>query len=269
MNGDMPYVGSFSVTVADTDRHDKLKYSSLCSLLQECTRHHADRMGLGYQTLLANGQTWMLRHMRIELTRRPRSGESISIHTWSRGCEGLRAFRDFRIEDARGQTIGAASSEWILLDMARQRPCLPGKIFPQLKDVRGSCPLKTPMAELGDPVRIWPLDSRKVRFSDLDFNGHVNNARYVSWIEDTLGSFLHAERELAAVELCFVSGARLDDAVEVLGTHAPWCRHGMPPVDMVGEPEIQYLCIRTPPESTLPAGMSPGTTLARARVAWA
>lgn len=217
------FTGSFVVTIYDTDCSDRLKYSSLCNFLQECSRCHGEQMGLGYRTLSSSNQTWLLNSIRIELLRQPLSGEQLQIKTWSRGTRGLRALRDFQIHDNCLELVGAASTEWILIDKGRMRPCRPGEQFPVLSKSVGSYPLVQAMGCFDIDQNLVHLDERRVRYNEIDVNGHVNNARYISWIEDTVGGFLSVGHHIKAIELHFLQGAKLDDQVEIQGTHAPFC----------------------------------------------
>jgi len=218
------YTGSFVVKIDDVDCADRLKFSSLCTFLQECSRLHGEEMGLGVSSLKNLNQTWLLNSIRIELKRQPKSGEFLTIITGSRGTKGLRALRDFKISTSDGEVIGAASSEWILIDKSKMRPCRPGEQFPILTNSVGEYPLDQAMGCFDTEGAMEVLDERHVRFNEIDFNGHVNNSRYVSWIEDTIGRFLLDGHRIKAIELHFLQSAKLNDQVSIQGTHAPYCQ---------------------------------------------
>ena len=67
--------------------------------------------------------------------------------------------------------------------------------------------------ELSVPGSILPRDMgeeslRTVRFTDLDLNGHMNNCRYLDWVEDLLPSSFHARHQIREFTLCYLSELR-------------------------------------------------------------
>ena len=45
-------------------------------------------------------------------------------------------------------------------------------------------------------------------FTDLDRNGHMNNTRYLDWIDDLLPSQFHAQHSPTELTVCYLSEAR-------------------------------------------------------------
>lgn len=254
------YTGTFIIKVFDADAHDKLRYGNLCNFLQECSLAHAEKMGLSYASLLDKGQTWMLKKIKVQLQRRPHTGEELYISTWSRGTKGLRALRDFSIASGDGSRIGAAISEWILVDVAHLRPCPIEQHYPILSIPKGDNPLGE-FSSLKNLGELGSLDQRRVRFSELDFNGHLNNARYVSWIEDTLGTFLSREQELSAIEIHYMKAAKLHELVQIDGTHSPHCEHLEQETNACTDIREQFLELST-------TGTQGKEALARAKISW-
>ena len=67
--------------------------------------------------------------------------------------------------------------------------------------------------ELSSPTGLIarPLGSRRERtvcFTDLDRNGHMNNTRYLDWIDDLLPSLFHAQHLVKEFTVCYLSEAR-------------------------------------------------------------
>ena len=50
--------------------------------------------------------------------------------------------------------------------------------------------------------------SRDVCFTDLDRNGHMNNTKYMDWIDDLLPSAFHEEHPVKEFTVCYHSEAR-------------------------------------------------------------
>jgi acyl-ACP thioesterase len=79
-----------------------------------------------------------------------------------------------------------------------------------------------------------------VRYSEVDINRHVNNAHYVAWVEDAVGSRLSAGERLQAIEINYLSEARMGDRVLIGMTGGPG---GADLLDMVREEDGARLAL--------------------------
>jgi acyl-CoA thioesterase FadM len=66
--------------------------------------------------------------------------------------------------------------------------------------------------ELPSPASLSPASlsaevARQVRFTDLDVNGHMNNARYLDWLADLLPGSFHQTHMIRDMTLGYVSEA--------------------------------------------------------------
>ena len=61
------------------------------------------------------------------------------------------------------------------------------------------------------------LTSRRAAYSDMDYNGHVNNARYVQWIQDALPAAEIEGAESMRLDINFLSELKYDNRVDLFG----------------------------------------------------
>jgi acyl-ACP thioesterase len=176
----------FTVRTWDVDRNNRLSPASLFNYFQEVAGNHATELGVGKDALLRGNQAWILSRMTTLLYRRPGWGETITVRTWPRGTEKLFAIRDYDIIDGLGSTIAQGRSAWLLVDVEKLRPLRPQSLTENL-------PTNTDMPALTDGARalterpeLKAAGTRTAAYSDIDYNGHVNNARYIQWIQDML-----------------------------------------------------------------------------------
>jgi acyl-ACP thioesterase len=133
----------------------------------------------------------------------PIRDENITIKTWAKEPDGLFAYRDFEVLNEQNEVIAVASSAWLILDINSRRPHRLDafkKDFPIVREnVMASAPEKLPPVEVtqkNGPIRI--------AVSDIDFNGHTNNASYIRWILDSLPIEWHRENLTKEVEVNFL-----------------------------------------------------------------
>lgn len=168
---------------------DQVGLDGVASLLQEAAWQHARRLGFAFTEEEATF-FWVLHRIRVQFHRRPHWNEVVDVTTWPSGMERLYALREFHIDGQDGSRLVDVSSAWIILDAVRRRPVRPENQLPADR-IDPERLLDLPVGKLSgilqDDARLdgdhhrWHV----VRPSDTDRNRHVNNARYVQWIQDT------------------------------------------------------------------------------------
>ena len=108
--------------------------------------------------------------------------------------------------DQDGNEVFRCISLWILMDIDTRAMVLPGKSGIQLTGLLRGSELAAPSSIL--PKAIGNQFVRTVGFTDLDRNGHVNNTRYLDWVDDLLTSEFHREHTLKEVSVCYLSEAK-------------------------------------------------------------
>ncbi|PRZ02137.1 acyl-ACP thioesterase [Marinilabilia salmonicolor] len=190
-----------SVSSFDVGASGRLEAAALMRHFQEVAAHHADELGVGFSDLMKEKVFWALTHLQIEADRWPGMEEQITVETWPRGTQKLYTTRDFLVSDGSGKVIIRATSAWIMVDYLRKRPVRPAERLANIDFTPGKEAISSfpePFTCEGDQQS---EAERKVAYSDLDINQHVNNTRYVEWIMDAIG-FL-SERWLKSLNIHF------------------------------------------------------------------
>jgi hypothetical protein len=99
------------------------------------------------------------------------------------------------------------------MDVESRAMVLPGKSGIEVPGtIRGT--------ELSAPGSLPPKElrlsrQRTVCFTDLDRNGHMNNTRYLDWIDDLLPSAFHEANPATEFTVCYLSEAREGDELQL------------------------------------------------------
>lgn len=204
----------------EADLTGQAKLSSICNYLQESAWRHANHLGFGFQDAQARNEVWVIIGLMLKLLRHPQWGETIRVETWPKGIDRLFAFRDFRILDQQDRVIGAATSSWMILDITTRRP-RPVEIVRDMLHLatRQDILDKNP-PHLQPTANLRPLYSREVRFSELDFNGHVNNTRYIDWCMDAFSAEWHKANKVQTLTINYLSEVRGSDAIGILSDNS-------------------------------------------------
>lgn len=179
---------------------------ALTDYLQEAAGHHAADLGVSMQDLLAEGQAWVLAHLRLQIRRLPAWGDTVLVHTWPSGLEGLFATREFLLTTEQADAEAAlarGTSAWLTIDTERRRPLRPLKVLRSLEPPPRDHALEHRFGDLPAPDRCDSEQRFRVRYHDLDVNRHVNNVRYLEWALETLPGDLLQSGRCTALALQF------------------------------------------------------------------
>ena len=108
--------------------------------------------------------------------------------------------------DAEGNEVFRSISIWVLMDIRSRSMILPGKSGVSVVGTLRGNELTAPNAL---PAKnLLNHRNRPVCFTDLDRNGHMNNTKYMDWIDDLIPSAFHQEHDLKELTVCYMSEAR-------------------------------------------------------------
>ena len=208
-----PYEKVFHIPASAVDRFDRLKPGSILEYMQEMAGDHSVLLGSGRQHLTEKGLFWAVIRHRIQIFRLPKAGENIRIKTWPMPITRTAYPRATAAFDEAGNEIFRSVSLWVLMDVSTRAMILPGKsgvevpgiVLGDEPAIPTSLPLKAPENQL----------HRQVRFSDLDYNGHMNNCRYLDWVADLMDCDFHREHTPAEIVLNYLSEAREGERLQL------------------------------------------------------
>ncbi|HPK05570.1 MAG TPA: thioesterase [Bacteroidales bacterium] len=183
---DQPHRSLFMVQATDTDAENRLKISSIFNYLQIVSGRNANELSFGYDDLSKKGLFWVLSRMMLEWHGKIGIEEEIIVETWPKGTERLFALRDFMLYYKNGKPAGKATSAWLLIDINTRRPVIPSQELFNRPEFNIPPAIDELPEKITEPHEKELLTNRKVVYSDLDINHHVNNAKYPEYIFDAL-----------------------------------------------------------------------------------
>jgi acyl-ACP thioesterase len=204
------------------DTSDRLTAAATFDFFQEAAVNHAEHRGVGREALVKTGQVWVLSRISVQWDRRPKWREEVTVRSWPRGWEKLFALRDYDIRDAEDRPIVRGRSGWIVLDMEKRRPLRPQTVMANLPLNDGINALTgSPAAVETRPDFKRPstrIGARKAAYSDIDYNGHVNNTRYIQWIQDTIEPGVLEAACQMRLDINYLSEVKFGETVELWST---------------------------------------------------
>lgn len=139
------------------------------------------------------GLVWIITDYEVTINRLPKFTETITIETEAVSYNKFFCYRTFKIYDEAGQLLIEVLTYFALMDHQTR------KVSPILDDIVAVYDAEfvkkiqraPKMTVLENPISI----DYRVRYFDIDMNGHVNNSIYLDWMYDALGyDFLSTHR---------------------------------------------------------------------------
>lgn len=170
-----------------TNYKGRLFVKTLCDLFNDTAEVQTEIYGVDVATLNAQGMTWMLHRLHIQLRKMPHQNEEVYIETWPSGVDRLFALRDYRMYREDGEELVRATSEWMYIDLNRRRPMRLSERIVEISK-HSIPPLEMPPLLNEKTFAMTPAGTRRftATFDNIDFNGHVTQASYMRWITNSL-----------------------------------------------------------------------------------
>ena len=201
----MKYSQTFTLTDLDVDCFCNLKLSSLLFYAQEVAGKHSALLGADYEALAKKNLFWAVSRHKVQITRLPRLGETITVETWPMPTTRVAYPRALAAYDAQGNELFRSISLWVLMDLESRAMVLPGKSGVEVAGLLTGNELTSPHSIV--PKTLCNSAQRIVTYSCLDRNGHMNNTRYLDWVADLLPSGFHKENTPKELLISYASEA--------------------------------------------------------------
>lgn len=178
---------SFRVRYYECDRYGHVNHANYLRYMQEAAFDASAAVGYPPMAYEEMNRAWLVRDHQIRYLSPLRYGDEIRVKTWVSDFRRVRSRRQYELWHV-GQNILAAegSSDWVFVERTTGRPMtVPPEMATAFLPDRGDGPMSRqpfpPTPPL--PEAVFPL-RRRVAFSEVDMAGHLNNAVYLTYMED-------------------------------------------------------------------------------------
>ncbi len=202
----------YTIHSYEADVSGRATVPALLQFMQESAWNHAEHLQLGYSHLIEKNLAWVMARLSLLIQSLPQWGERIFLETWPSHRDKLFAYRDFRLTSTNGSAVAMGTTTWLVIDMKTRRPKRTDSYF-HIDDwgIPSAVPEYTP--KLAPPERIDSTASRRVYFSHLDVNGHVNNVKYLEYFMDSFSNDFLQTHQLNRVDVNFLAEALVNNQV--------------------------------------------------------
>lgn len=190
-----------------------LKISALLHLFQESSEQHLASLGLSYERLKSEGMVFLFICAKIQINRLPKHGEEIRVLTRPCGTVLTQFYRKFEIySEQEKETVITALQSSVLVDAKTHKIQRP-KVFDRFGINVGKLE-KEKLPKIILPENMPFVGERPVYYSDLDYNGHLNNAIYADILCDFLPGGMMG-KEIEELQIQYLSECKMGEVLKL------------------------------------------------------
>ena len=171
----------------DFDRYGRVQPFALLDIFQDLATSQAEDMGIGRAAMDAKGVFWAVIRFKYEVLREPVHFERVIGRTWPHSPSHFSFMRDFDMRAEDGELLVKASSEWVLMDYATRKFASVRDYYDGSHDFLDERSFPSKLRKIPNfeedaehPYVVVPS------YTDIDANGHVNNAKYANFVINAL-----------------------------------------------------------------------------------
>ena len=174
----------------DTDANRIVRPSKIVEYMQETANRQCEESGLPLEWLRdEKGLAFILGAISLNIYKPLHAYENIEINTWCKEAKSYIFMRYFEIIRG-GEKVAEASSTWVLIDInsksmvrANNYDFFDGKFY---YDEPVDPSILLPKAKIDKEKALTKVGKRKICYSDIDYNMHMNNTHYPDMVCDYL-----------------------------------------------------------------------------------
>ena len=208
-------VFKYTVEPEYVDFTSRASVSSMFNLILHAAGRDAHRRGFGIDVLAEKNYGWVLSRMCFELDYMPAEYDEYTLHTWIGGYNRLASTRNFTLTDKDGREFGRAVSQWCMLDFDTRMPLDMGTLAKVHEGTIVDAPSPCDAPKRIGAISSEPIAERRVAYSDIDFNRHMNTMRYIDFAFDSLPIEVPEKLSAMRMDLNFMKEALYGDTLSL------------------------------------------------------
>lgn len=206
---------SYEVHSYEVDHYYNVLPEIILSYMQDIAMLQSELLGVGRNFLEQKNISWIVTRYYVKIEDYPKYMDKIKVSTKAVGFNKLFAFRDFIIDEKCGKKLISANSQWMLIDSKNHKMRKIDDNFYNAYGVDKQRKVVNPFGKSVLPVNINFKNEITAAYSDIDFNGHVNNRRYISWAINSIPKEILKQYILSEFDISFKKEILIDQCITV------------------------------------------------------
>ena len=218
------YQEQFTAGLYDIDVAGNPKPSRLVERMLLVANNHLDLLNWSWEHLYKDfGVALVLIEVAVKVLKPMRLGEKMTLITWTAGRTYPMLMRWFVIENEAGERVAESMMNCVLIDVKTRSLTNAVKYGLDLfedetppREVSIKRPRFTSRFEIDEAAADFKM-TKEIVCSDLDYNGHMNTARYVELSENLLGRDFLMKNTVKEVSVRYEKETAYGETLETFG----------------------------------------------------
>lgn len=179
----------YALKTSDFTPDKTIRAQAILELFQDVAGYHAEFLGCGVDALMSKGYAWILAGIRYKVVKPFKMHASVTVKTWPLKPSYAKFQREYEIFNDDGEMICIGDALWTVINFKERRIAPLHDIYQGIDEFLDEKTFAERFSRTKvDDEELQYLGERKVLISDIDVNGHVNNAKYPTFVVDVCGN---------------------------------------------------------------------------------
>lgn len=202
----------FEVTTTNADASRRLGVAGLFRLFQDAAIEDSKLIGYGVDKMMSKGLLWVFSRVHVRIKRMPDYLSNNTFWTYPIGKKAFLFTRYAKVLSEQGDSLAEISSVWALINEETRKV----EMHPNLEDANDTVGDEMPLPGkvVSKPVKY--AYSKRVGYSDLDINRHLNNVKYIEMILDINEPDFYKTHQITDLLIQYESEIRQGESVDIM-----------------------------------------------------
>ena len=206
----------FKLYFSQCNINQVIKLAEFLAITSDSAVEDYHQRGITFDFLKEKNVAILTSRIAYRFHKMPKCNQIITLRCWEEAPKGLQLTRCYELTDESGEVLVNGFTTWLLVNLENRRIMKPSS-FTYREEPTFTTPLKSlDCGKIQIPENLDLLGSRKICFSDLDANGHMNNSRYGEYIIDILPPEFQ-NKQITDLRLNYAHEAMFGDTLELFG----------------------------------------------------
>ena len=215
----MIFKENFKIQLKDIGKGNFVKNKGILEILENIATHHSDMVGYGPNDIETTGITWILLDWKLQVLKRPKYGQILSVNTWGRTINGeikkVYTYRDFEIYDEGNNLCAIATSKWAIVNINTGRLMkIDDEVIKKYKIEDKNVFKYNELDKIKAPETFSNEITYKVSRRDIDLNGHMHNLYYLDLAYEVLPEEIYEKRPFDNVRIQYKKEVKIGDILK-------------------------------------------------------
>ena len=219
----MSYKKEYEIGLEDIGKGNLATNISILKKLEEIAEQNSSEVGIGIENMEETKIAWLLLDWKVEIIKRPKYMDKISIETWSTKMERCYGYRDFEVYNEENELIIKGTSKWVEMDLEKKRPIRIDEESAKkyAKYDKGYSVFENEIdkiEEVSDDELIF-IRNYEIQRRDIDVNRHMHNISYLELAYEVLPYDVYIGNTFSNVRITYKKEIKYGDNVRCYYTN--------------------------------------------------